>query len=77
VYVQQGEPVDGIVLPDTAVVRGPNGLPRVWVKTAAEHFRPLPVRVAPLNGADVLVLGGIDAGSRVVVEGAELINQVR
>lgn len=77
VYVQQGDPVDGIVLPDTAVVRGPNGLPHVWVKMSAERFRPLPVRVAPLNGADVLVLDGIEAGSRVVVEGAELIKQVR
>ena len=77
VYVQQGEPVEGTVLPDAAVVRGPNGLPRVWEKMSAEHFRPLPVRVAPLDGTHVLVLDGIEAGSRIVVEGAELINQVR
>ena len=77
VYVQQGEPVEGTVLPDAAVVRGPNGLPRVWAKMSAEHFRPLPVRVAPLDGTHVLVLDGIEAGSRIVVEGAELINQVR
>jgi RND family efflux transporter MFP subunit len=77
VYVRQGDPVDGIVLPDSAVVRGPNGLPRVWVKMSAERFRPLPVRVAPLDGTNVLVLDGIDEGSRVVVEGAELVNQVR
>jgi cobalt-zinc-cadmium efflux system membrane fusion protein len=77
VYVQQGEPVNGIVLPDAAVVRSANGLPRVWVKTSAEHFRPVPVRVAPLDGINVVVLDGVEAGSRVVVEGAELLNQVR
>jgi RND family efflux transporter MFP subunit len=77
VYVRQGDPVDGIVLPDSAVVRGSNGLPRVWVKMSAERFRSLPVRVAPLDGTNVLVLDGVDAGSRVVVEGAELVNQVR
>jgi multidrug efflux pump subunit AcrA (membrane-fusion protein) len=77
VYVQQGDPVEGIVLPDAAVVRGPNGLPRVWAKVSAERFWPVPVRVTPLDGTHVLVLDGIEAGSRIVVDGAELINQVR
>lgn len=77
VFVQQGDAVKGTVLPDAAVVRGPDGLPRIWVKVSAEHFRPVPVRLAPLDGTSVLVLDGLEAGSRVVVEGAELINQVR
>ena len=77
VFVQQGDAVKGTVLPDAAVVRGPDGLPRVWVKVSAEHFRSVPVRLAPLDGTSVLVLDGLEAGSRVVVEGAELINQVR
>ncbi len=77
VFVQQGEPREGIVLPGDAVVRGADGLPRVWVKEGPQRFRPQPVRVAPLDGVNVLVTGGLDAGSRVVVDGAELINQVR
>jgi RND family efflux transporter MFP subunit len=77
VFVQQGEPIKGIVLPGAAVVRGTDGLPRVWVKIAPQTFRPVPVRVASLDGVNVVVTGGIDAGSRVVVDGAELINQVR
>jgi RND family efflux transporter MFP subunit len=77
VVVQQGAPRRGIVLPDAAVVRGANGLPQVWEKVSAEQFRPLAVRTVPLDGARVLILGGIEEGSRVVVEGAELINQVR
>jgi len=77
VLVQQGEPVEGIVVPDAAVVRGPDGLPRVWVKESPQRFRPEPVRIAPLDGDNVVVLGGVEAGSRVVVDGAELLNQVR
>jgi len=77
VFVQQGEPVEGIVLPDEAIVRGPDALPRVWTKTGPQSFRPQPVRFAPLDGNSVVVLAGVDSGSRVVVDGAELLNQVR
>jgi multidrug efflux pump subunit AcrA (membrane-fusion protein) len=77
VVVQQGEPARGIVLPEAAVVRSQNGLPQVWAKVSAERFKPLLVRTTPLDGARVLVLAGVEEGSRIVVEGAELINQVR
>ena len=77
VLVQDGGPLKGIVLPDGSVVRGPNGLPQIWVKVSAERFRPVAVRALPLNGANVLVTAGLEPGSRVAVEGAELINQVR
>jgi hypothetical protein len=69
--------VRGIVLPDAAVVRGQNGLPQVWTKVSAERFEPLPVVTAPLDGAHVLVLSGVPEDARIVVDGAELINQVR
>jgi cobalt-zinc-cadmium efflux system membrane fusion protein len=77
VLVQDGGPHKGIVLPDGSVVRGPNGLPQIWVKVSAERFRPVAVRALPLDGANVLVTAGLESGSRVAVEGAELINQVR
>jgi multidrug efflux pump subunit AcrA (membrane-fusion protein) len=77
VFVRHGGPVRGIVLPDAAVVRAQNGLPQVWEKVSAERFKPLPVKTSPLDGTHVLVLSGIPEGSRVVTEGAELINQVR
>jgi hypothetical protein len=35
------------------------------------------VRYAPLDGARVLVIAGLKADERVVVESAPLINQVR
>jgi RND family efflux transporter MFP subunit len=77
VFVQQGDPKEGIVVTGEAVVRGSEGLPRVWVKESPQLFRPVPVRVAPLDGVNVLLTGGVPAGSRIVVDGAELINQVR
>jgi cobalt-zinc-cadmium efflux system membrane fusion protein len=77
VFVQQGDLMEGIVVPGDAVVRGSEGLPRVWVKESPQLFRPMPVRVAPLDGVNVLLMGGVPAGSRIVVDGAELINQVR
>jgi RND family efflux transporter MFP subunit len=77
VIAQRKAAARGIVLPEAAVVRGANGLPQVWTKVYAERFAPVPVRTAPLDGARVLVLVGLTEGSRVVVEGAEFINQVR
>ena len=77
VILQTADQVEGILLPGAAVVRGVNGLPQVWAKTHAERFKPLPVRTVALDGTQVLVTAGLRAGDRVVVEGAELINQVR
>jgi membrane fusion protein, heavy metal efflux system len=77
VVVQTGTPVSGIVLPEAAVVRGTNGLTQIWVKVSAEQFQPKAVKTEPLGGADVLVTAGVETGSRVVISGAEFVNQVR
>jgi multidrug efflux pump subunit AcrA (membrane-fusion protein) len=77
IVVQSGEALTGYAIPEAAVMRGPAGLPQIWEKVGAERFKPVPVRVVPLDGANVLVTAGLEAGSRVVVEGAEFINQVR
>jgi cobalt-zinc-cadmium efflux system membrane fusion protein len=77
VLVQYGKPIEGIIVPDAAVVRATNGLPQVWVKVAPERFAPRSVRIKPLDGDRVVVTAGLAPGDRVVVEAAELINQVR
>ena len=77
VLVQGGTAVEGMVVPGGAVVRAANGLPQVWVKVAPERFRPRSVRTRPLDGDRVLITAGLEIGDRVVVTGAELINQVR
>jgi hypothetical protein len=78
VFVQYGKPVENaVLLPDAAVVTGTNGLPQVWAKVSPERFEALPVRTMPIDGTHVAVLAGVEPGQRIVVEGAELINQVR
>ena len=77
VTVQTARRVNGIVLPQDAVVRSTEGPPMVFEKASAERFVPRPVRVEPLDGTRVVVLGGIDSGRLVVTEGAGLIAQVR
>lgn len=77
VVVQAKTEARGIVLPEAAIVSADNGLPQVWTQVAAEQFAPVAVRSAPLDGKRILVTAGLDAGVRVVTEGAEFINQIR
>jgi len=72
-----GEETHGLAVPRTAVLRGPNGHTILFEHTAAERFEPRIIRVEPLDAERVLVLDGIAAGKRVVVQGAELLNHVR
>lgn len=67
----------GVVLPAQAVVRSPANEPVVWIKTSAERFRPQPVQAQALDAQTVLVTQGLEAGQRVVVQGAPLIAQIR
>jgi membrane fusion protein, heavy metal efflux system len=77
VVAQTKDSVKGIVLPREAVVRASNGETIVWTLVAPERFEPKPVRVVPVDGARVAVTAGLRAGERVVVQGAELVNQIR
>ncbi len=67
----------GIALPRTAVVRGANGQSIVYEHSNAERFVPREIRVEPLDGVHVLAISGIEPGRRIVVQGAELLNQIR
>lgn len=77
VMTQVGEPVMAIVLSKAAVVRAANGESIVWLHTEPERFLARPVRVSIFDGDRVLVLAGLKSGERVVVQSAELVNQVR
>lgn len=77
VLVREGAAIKGIVLPKAAVVRAGNGENVVWQHREPERFIAAPVKVSRFDGERVLVKGDLKAGERIVVEGAELINQVR
>lgn len=68
--------VKGVVLPAEAVVRNAANEPVVWIKASAERFVPRPVKVRPVDATQVVV-SGVEAGARVVVQGANLVAQVR
>lgn len=67
----------GVVLPAAAVVRSPSNEPIVWVKSGVQRYAPQPVQVQALDSQSVLVTQGLTPESRVVVQGASLLAQIR
>jgi membrane fusion protein, heavy metal efflux system len=68
---------NGIAVPRTSVLRASNGQSLVYEHTNAERFVPREVRTEPLDGDRLLIVSGIEAGKRIVTQGAELLNQIR
>ncbi|MBU2582797.1 MAG: HlyD family efflux transporter periplasmic adaptor subunit [Alphaproteobacteria bacterium] len=77
VILQSQDEVEGFVLPSSAVVRGPTGLPIVWVKSQPERFEPYIVKFEPFDGERVVITAGIKTEQRIVVDGVTLLNQIR
>lgn len=77
VLVQAGAAKEGLIFPRDAVVRSGNGENIVWLHVAPERFEPRSVRILPLDAKNVIVAAGLDASDRVVVRGADLVNQIR
>ncbi len=77
VQVRLKSTVQGLPVPASALTRNTANQVVVWVKTAPERFTARVVRSEPLDGVRVLVTGGLQAGERVVVQGASLLAQIR
>jgi membrane fusion protein, heavy metal efflux system len=77
VSAQLGETVSGVIVGRDAIVRGANGETMIWRHVEPEHFEARPVRTEPLDAARVVIVAGVTDGDRIVVRGAELINQIR
>lgn len=77
VFVQTKTKRKGIAVPAASLMKNPSNQTIVWVKTAPERFEARVVKVEPLDGLDVAVTSGLEAGDRVATQGATLINQVR
>ncbi len=77
VLAATGDVTSGIAVPRASALRSANGQTVVFEHTAAERFEPRIVRAEPLDADRVLILDGLGEGKRVVVQGAELLNQIR
>jgi hypothetical protein len=77
VVAKSGAPVSGLVVPRESVARSANGESVVWLHINPERFEPRPVRTAPVDGTRLIVESGIAENERVVIRGADLINQIR
>lgn len=74
---RSGTPVTGIILPRAAVAQAPNGQMVVFNHKEPEIFEPKPIRFEPFDAGSVLILTGVSGGDKIVVQGAQLVNQVR
>ena len=71
------EAIAAIPLPRSSIVRSSNGQSIVWVHAKAERFEQRVVVSEPVDADRVGITAGLEPDIRVVVRGAELINQVR
>jgi cobalt-zinc-cadmium efflux system membrane fusion protein len=67
----------GVILPRAAVTRNSSGQDIVWQHAFPESFVPVPVRTEAIDGLNVLITAGLAADTRVVVQAADLLNEVR
>lgn len=77
VLAETDEGQSGIAVPRTSLVRGSAGQDAVYEHVAAERFQRVPVRIEPLDGERVLISQGLTPGRRIVVQGAELLDNIR
>jgi membrane fusion protein, heavy metal efflux system len=77
VTARTGAPVSGLIVPRAALAQTPNGQTVVFEHKEPEVFVPRAVRTEPFDSQSVLVTGGVEAGVKIVVRNAQLVNQVR
>jgi hypothetical protein len=77
VIARTAREIEGMAVPQSAVVRNGAGETVVWAKADAERFVARRVRVQPLDATHVAVISGLQQHDRVVVDGATLLSQVR
>ncbi|HEV7369756.1 efflux RND transporter periplasmic adaptor subunit [Arenibaculum sp.] len=77
VIVRSQRTVTGVPVPAASIVRDGDGRTLVWERSAAEIFVPRQVQAERLAGDQMIVRSGLTAGTRVVVDGASILRQVR
>ena len=77
VVAKIGAPLEGIFIPKAALAQAPNGQMVVFEHIEPEVFVPRQVVAQPFDAQTMIVTGGLDAGAKIVVRNAPLVNQVR
>lgn len=77
VIVRTAQGIKGAAVLRSALTKVGAGETAVWVHTEAERFVARRVRHQSLDANNVAIAEGLQAGDRVVVEGAGLLSQVR
>lgn len=77
VLLPQGAAIEGIAVPKAALLKLDDGQQALWVHTEPEQFQLVRVATLPLDADRVLVTSGLKSGARVVVQGVQLLAQVR
>jgi hypothetical protein len=77
VHAPVDEPIAAIPLPRSSVVQSGSGQSVVWAHTGPERFEQRIVASEPIDADRIGITAGLEPDTRVVVRGAELINQVR
>lgn len=77
VSAQVQEAKTGLAVPRASVARRSDGQSVVFEHVGPEIFVARDVRIEPLDGENVLVVAGVEPGKRIVVQGAQLLDQVR
>lgn len=77
VLLPQGAAIEGIAVPKPALLKLDDGQQALWVHTEPEQFQLVRVASQPLDADRVLVTSGLQSGARVVVQGVQLLAQVR
>lgn len=77
VIVRTAHEIKGAALPRAALTKVGAGETAVWVHVEAERFVARKLRAQSLDAGNVAIADGLQDGDRVVIEGANLLSQVR
>jgi Cu(I)/Ag(I) efflux system membrane fusion protein len=73
VRVENAEVEEHIMIPASAVIdRGQKQF--VWVETTPGTYEPREVKTGPRHGSNVVIVSGIAAGEKIVIEGGFLLD---
>lgn len=77
VIIQTKKKIEGVAVPQAAVVKLPAGEFGVWIHTEAERFVLRKVKAHALDAQRLSITDGVKDNERIVITGASLLAQVR